>query len=227
MSTQSTNTDAEIKNLINEGVEDLITTDSYETFSLASGLSPVSNEKSDSEESGLEVLCPQDLLPDSSCWQRSLSTIPYSVPTESGPLFDFLRTVWVNRLLRPTVQKYVREAFARDTLSLAMNIPGVLHALLACSGAEYPVENSTFRRRGELHYNKAVAALRNALIVSDSRRHQLPALQAVLIMCIYEVGLVLHREKKTLRRTADWETACSAMVFAWRGSSPEWCCHSY
>ena len=80
--------------------------------------------------------------------------------------------------------------FIQEGLQTALGIPCLMHALLACCGAEFPVEDHDLRYRqlAEVHYAKAVAGLR-ADLDGYPGAQGISLLRTVIMLCIYEVCL--------------------------------------
>lgn len=81
--------------------------------------------------------------------------------------------------------------FIQEGLQTALNIPCLMHALLACCGAEFPVDDhdTRYRQLAEVHYAKAVAGLRVDLDNTYLGDQGIFILRTVIMLCIYEVGL--------------------------------------
>ncbi|OJJ31458.1 hypothetical protein ASPWEDRAFT_32090 [Aspergillus wentii DTO 134E9] len=121
-----------------------------------------------------------------------------AITPDSILLFDFLQMVFLRQLIRPMAHESVIERFNAEGLKLAFQTPYFMHALLACCGAEIPVETPHhYRRIGETHYAKAVAGLRADLAAGDLQYKLTTMLRAVIILCIYE------RSKPRLSRGVD------------------------
>lgn len=113
------------------------------------------------------------------------------ISNESAPLFDFLRTVFLRSLLHPMVHETTVNFFIQEGLQTALNIPCLMHALLACCGAEFPADDHDMRYRqlAEVHYAKAVAGLRANLDNTYLGDQGIFLLRTVIMLCIYEVRL--------------------------------------
>lgn len=70
---------------------------------------------------------------------------------------------------------------------MAMQAPACMHALLACSGAEIPMQTANIQELSRYHYAKAVAGLRENLAQQGSAKIWLVTMHTVLMLCIYEV----------------------------------------
>ena len=81
--------------------------------------------------------------------------------------------------------------FIQEGLQTALNISCLMHALLACCGAEFPVDDHDMRYRqlAEVHYAKAVAGLRADLDSGCPGDQGISLLRTVIMLCIYEVCL--------------------------------------
>lgn len=134
--------------------------------------------------------------PDSAQARISNITPPISsaqtavVAPESVPLFDFLRTVFLPQLIRPTAQRTLIDFFSHESLAMALRAPFFMHALLACSGAEILVEGTHiqahFQRLADSHYAKAVAGLRANLDTNQMESNGTTILRTVIMLCIFE-----------------------------------------
>ncbi|KAK1144095.1 hypothetical protein N8T08_005757 [Aspergillus melleus] len=128
-------------------------------------------------------------------------TYPNAITADSIPLFDFLRSVFLPQLIRPTAQRALIDLFSNESLTMALRVPFFMHALLACCGAEILVEGrhlqTHFQRLAELHYAKAVAGLRASLHTDSLENDCTVVLRTVIMLCIYE------RSKPYLSRGVD------------------------
>jgi hypothetical protein len=105
----------------------------------------------------------------------------------SAPLFDFLRERFLPQLIRPAADCRVIDLFSQESLSMAIKVPACMHALLACCGAEIPVQLDSFRKLARFHYTQAVASLRQNLTQVGVGHGWLVTMHTVLMLCIYEV----------------------------------------
>ena len=123
------------------------------------------------------------------------------ISSESAPLFDFLRTVFLRSLVHPMLNEKTVNFFIQESLQTALHIPCLMHSLLACCGAEFPVDDhdTRYRQLAEMHYGEAVAELRTDLDNIYPRDQGIFLLRTVLMLCIYEVcASILY--SKTKRR---------------------------
>ncbi|KAI9041845.1 uncharacterized protein KD926_006390 [Aspergillus affinis] len=113
-----------------------------------------------------------------------------AITSDSIPLFDFLRAVFLPQLIRPTAQRTLIDLFSNESLAIALRVPFFMHALLACCGAEILVEGrhiqTHYQQLAERHYTKAVAGLRANLDTNLTDRDGTVVLQTVIMLCIYE-----------------------------------------
>ncbi|EAW14966.1 Zn(II)2Cys6 transcription factor [Aspergillus clavatus NRRL 1] len=109
-------------------------------------------------------------------------------------LFDYLQTVFLPQLIHPLAHGTFNEMVNREGLGLAFQHPFCMHALLACSAAEIPVENPQYRRMGQVYYAKAVAGLRLSLERSEPSDRWIVTLWTVLLLCIYERSKPHHSQ---------------------------------
>lgn len=126
---------------------------------------------------------------------QNLSRIPFSqcayssaITLESRHLFHYLRWKFLPELIRPAAENRVIDLLSRHTLTLALEQPFCMHALLACCGAEIPTHDPTVRELARFHYTRAVTALRRNLNDGNIQNHWLVTMVTVMMLCIYEVG---------------------------------------
>ncbi|KAL4862816.1 fungal-specific transcription factor domain-containing protein [Aspergillus spectabilis] len=112
------------------------------------------------------------------------------IPLASGSIFDLLRTKWLRQLIRPLASGLLIESYHQESMAMAMSTPFYMHSLLACCGAEYPVDDVNARehfwRLSRKHYVRAITGLREALRASEPKLHRQAILRTVLMLCIFE-----------------------------------------
>jgi hypothetical protein len=110
----------------------------------------------------------------------------------SSSLFDLLRTKWLRQLIRPLASGLLIESYHQESMAMAMSTPFYMHSLLACCGAEYPVDDVNAREHfwqlSRKHYVRAITGLREALGASEPKIHKQAILRTVLMLCIFEVS---------------------------------------
>lgn len=111
-----------------------------------------------------------------------------AITADSGPLFDFLKSVFVPQLIRPAASQNVSDALSEATMALALEKPFCMHALLACCGAEIPSDQPCFRQLAQCHYASAVTGLRKNLADGSLRNQFVVTMLTIMMLCIYEVG---------------------------------------
>ncbi|KAE8382002.1 hypothetical protein BDV26DRAFT_288977 [Aspergillus bertholletiae] len=131
----------------------------------------------------------------------SLSYLSPAINPASAPLFDFLRAVFLPQLIRPMAHDAVIKSVTDESLMLALRTPFYMHALLACCGAEIPVDDMYsvmhFEKLARMHYVKAMAGLRESLDRGMLEAENTAIIRTSLILCIYE------RSKPCLSRGVD------------------------
>lgn len=111
-------------------------------------------------------------------------------------------------------QQTTIEFVKQEKLQTAFSTPFLMHALLACCGAEFPADDTRYRRIAERHYAKAIAGLRDYLAgATELGTRSIVLLMTVIVLCIYEVGssrtlswdrwLTVQRSKPRLSRGVD------------------------
>ncbi|KAE8143609.1 hypothetical protein BDV38DRAFT_885 [Aspergillus pseudotamarii] len=124
-----------------------------------------------------------------------------AITPASAPLFDFLRAVFLPQLIRPMAHNSVIKCATGESLMLALHTPFYMHALLACCGAEIPVDDMCsqvhFQKLARMHYVKAIAGLRESLDSGIVDAGNAAIIRTSLILCIYE------RSKPRLSRGVD------------------------
>lgn len=118
---------------------------------------------------------------------------PYSsiISSESIPLFEFLRTAFLPTLIHPMSHPATIEFIKYEKLQSAFSAPFLMHALLACCGAEFPADDMRYRRIAEGHYAKAIGELRAYLDSgTNSTVRPIVLLMAAIVLCIYEVSVM-------------------------------------
>ncbi|OGM44995.1 hypothetical protein ABOM_005796 [Aspergillus bombycis] len=124
-----------------------------------------------------------------------------AITPASAPLFEFLRAVFLPQLIRPMAHDAVIRSAANNSLTLALRTPFYMHALLACCGAEIPVDDiysqTHFQKLARMHYVKAIAGLRESLDSGMFDAANTAIIRTSLILCIYE------RSKPRLSRGVD------------------------
>lgn len=81
------------------------------------------------------------------------------------------------------------EILTRQTLALAFEHPFCMHALLACCGAEIPIEKAEFRELARYHYTHAVTGLRKILDDGPLQCQWGVTMLGIMMLCIYEVSV--------------------------------------
>ncbi|KAB8216341.1 fungal-specific transcription factor domain-containing protein [Aspergillus novoparasiticus] len=124
-----------------------------------------------------------------------------AITPASAPLFDFLRAVFLPQLIRPMAHDTVIKSAADESLIMALRTPFYMHALLACCGAEIPVDDMCsqvhFQKLARMHYVKAIAGLRESLDSGILNAENTAIIRTSLMLCIYE------RSKPRLSRGVD------------------------
>lgn len=122
---------------------------------------------------------------------KSVLSCTYSsaITPESRHLFHFLKWKFLPELNRPAADSRVIDVLSRQTLTLALQQPFCMHALLACCGAEIPTHDPRVRELARFHYTHAVAALRRNLNDGNIQTQWMVTMLTVMILCIYEVCL--------------------------------------
>ncbi|KAI1613025.1 hypothetical protein EDD36DRAFT_419180 [Exophiala viscosa] len=126
----------------------------------------------------------------------SLIRSPHSTPLVEGlssgsvPLFDFMRRVFVPHLVRPASDPRFIEGYTSQSLQLAWNVPFLMHALMACSGVEFPGDTGSNRKMSESYYTKALGGFREHLAQDHSQQSEAIALRTIFILIIYEVSVL-------------------------------------
>lgn len=86
----------------------------------------------------------------------------------------------------------VIKSAADESLILALHTPFYMHALLACCGAEIPVDDMCsqvhFQKLARMHYVKAIAGLRESLDSGILDAENTAIIRTSLMLCIYEVS---------------------------------------
>ncbi|KAJ5114178.1 hypothetical protein N7456_002712 [Penicillium angulare] len=113
-------------------------------------------------------------------------TYSAAITPESGTLFDFLKQKFLPELIRPAAETHVIDALSKETLTLALDSPFCMHALLACCGAEIPAYDDKPRDLARTHYTRSVGALRQHLSNNCLRSHWVATTLTVMMLCIYE-----------------------------------------
>ncbi|KAF7592266.1 hypothetical protein BBP40_000468 [Aspergillus hancockii] len=148
---------------------------------------------------------------------------PSDITSASTPLFEFLRTVFLRQLIRPMAHDAVIESAAQESLMLAFRTPFYMHSLLACCGAEIPVQDLHaqvyFQKLGRVHYVKAIVGLRESLDNGRLDVNNTAIIRTSLMLCIYE------RSKPRLSKGVDAHLLGLAQLvqlrFRRNNSSPE------
>ncbi|GAB1200452.1 hypothetical protein APSETT444_009825 [Aspergillus pseudonomiae] len=95
----------------------------------------------------------------------------------------------------------VIRAAADDSLTLALRTPFYMHSLLACCGAEIPVDDVYsqvhFQKLASMHYVKAISGLRESLDSGMFDAANTAIIRTSMMLCIYE------RSKPRLSRGVD------------------------
>ncbi|KAE8406503.1 fungal-specific transcription factor domain-containing protein [Aspergillus pseudonomiae] len=124
-----------------------------------------------------------------------------AITSDSAPLFEFLRAVFLPQLIRPMALDTVIRAAADDSLTLALRTPFYMHSLLACCGAEIPVDDVYsqvhFQKLASMHYVKAISGLRESLDSGMFDAANTAIIRTSMMLCIYE------RSKPRLSRGVD------------------------
>ena len=119
-----------------------------------------------------------------------------AITPASAPLFDFLRAVFLPQLIRPMAHNTVIKSATDESLMLALRTPFYMHALLACCGAEIPVDDVCsqvhFQKLARMHYVKAIAGLRESLDSGMVDAGNAAIIRTSLTLCIYEVRLCIE-----------------------------------
>ncbi|KAJ5272328.1 C6 zinc finger domain protein [Penicillium angulare] len=113
-------------------------------------------------------------------------TYSTAITPESGNLFDFLKQKFLPELIRPAAETHVIDTLSKETLTLALDSPFCMHALLACCGAEIPAYDQKPRDLARTHYTRSVGALRKHLSDKCLRSHWVATTLTVMMLCIYE-----------------------------------------
>jgi hypothetical protein len=121
--------------------------------------------------------------------------LPLDISPASTPLFDFLTAVFLRQLIRPMASDAVIESATQESLMLAFRTPFYMHSLLACCGAEIPVQDLHsqvyFQKLARVHYIKAIAGLRKSLDTGLLNVDNTAIIRTSLTLCIYEVSFSL------------------------------------
>lgn len=95
--------------------------------------------------------------------------------------------IFLPHLLRPTLDRQYLGEFTSRSLQIAHTIPLAMEALLACSAIELQSESALHRQLAESYYANAVLDLRAYLTKNDTESAEVIALQAAMLLCIFEV----------------------------------------
>jgi hypothetical protein len=166
-------------------------------------LSPTSSPKKASKSAGSphypdEFHYDKNLIatekPSQNQWLGRISlspcTLSSAITPKSRHLFHFLQWKFLPELIRPAADSGVIDVLSRQTLTLALQKPFCMHALLACCGAEIPTHDPTVRELARFHYTRAVAALRMNLNDGNVQNQWMVTMLTVMMLCIYEVCLM-------------------------------------
>lgn len=111
-----------------------------------------------------------------------------AITPESRHLFHYLQWKFLPELIRPAAENRVIDLLSKHTLTLALEQPFCMHALLACCGAEIPTHDPTVRELARFHYTRAITTLRPYLNDGNIQNHWIVTMLTVMMLCIYEVG---------------------------------------